>query len=507
MGTYMARRALAAVLVIASLGVASCASGGAASNSDQTPATSALQQINPRDVSELKKGGDLRIPIDALPTNYNPLQVNGARVITWQMAEAVLPSAFRNGADGGHELNESFFSSVELTGTDPQVITYTINPEAKWSNGRSLSWEDLRDQAAALSAENPDFEGFSSVGYSNIRSVAMGRSGQEAVVTMAQPFAEWQGLFNMIIPSEISSDATTFNTGWLGKMTLTSGPFRIGEIDETEKTLTLARNEEFWGERPPLDRVIFRVLDPTARADELANDGIDLYPIGGDVDLYARAKTIDGVELRQAAERKAGQLTFNGAAGAPLQGKDVRVAVAQAIDPQAITDVVLGAIVPGAKAVGNHILPPTDKGYVDNSGALPFDPTKAAAQLDAAGWVDQGGKRTKDGKALTLRVVAPNTPVGTVVSQTLRAQLEAVGITADVATVPLDKFYNDYLLKGNFDIAAFEWTKSASPFAHDRPVFQKPEGDSYGSNFGRVYVPEIDDLYDRGLATLDEAET
>ena len=70
--------------------------------------------------------------------------------------------------------------------------------------------------------------------------------------------------------------------------------------------------------RPALDRVIFRVLAPAARADELANGGIDLYPIGGDIDLFTRASSLPGVEIRRATERRAGQLTFNGGEGALL---------------------------------------------------------------------------------------------------------------------------------------------------------------------------------------------
>ncbi|MGB7238451.1 MAG: ABC transporter family substrate-binding protein, partial [Rhodococcus sp. (in: high G+C Gram-positive bacteria)] len=98
---------------------------------------------------------------------------------------------------------------------------------------------------------------------------------------------------------------------------------------------------------------------------------------------------------------------------------------------------------------------------------------------------------------------AQNTPVGNTVSGVLRDQLTAAGIGVQVNSVSPDQFYDEYLIPGNFDLAAFEWTKSASPFAHDRPVFQKPEGDDAGSNYGRIYIPEIDALYDRGLTELD----
>ncbi|MFT4395302.1 ABC transporter family substrate-binding protein [Gordonia lacunae] len=490
--------------VVVGMALTAALVAGCSSTSDTAETSSAQSQdINAQNVESLRDGGELRIPVDALPTNYNPLQVNGARVVTWQLAEAILPSAFRDGADGKHVLAKDFFSKIELTSESPQVVTYTIADGAAWSNGRALDWEDLRSQVDALSGENPAFEGYSSVGYSAVESVTRGDSDQQAVVTFAEPFAEWQGLFNLIVPREVTGSPDTFNTGWLNAPTITSGPFVVDRVDTVGKSVVVKRNPDWWATTPPLEQITFRALDPAARADALANGEIDLYPIGGDIDLFTRAKTIDGVEIRQASERRAGQLTFNGAEGAILADEQVRVAIAQAIDPAAITSVLLGEIVPGAEPVGNHILPPTDTGYVDNSGTLPFDVAAAEQALDAAGWVREGDRRVKDGTPLTLRLLAQNTPVGNTVSGVVRDQLAAVGVTTQVVSVSPDQFYDANLLPGNFDIAAFEWTKSASPFAHDRPVFQKVEGGDFGSNYGRIYIPEIDALYDQGLVELD----
>ena len=490
------------VLMAGALVLGACSSGG---DGESSPASAGGQQINVQEASSLRDGGELRVPVDALPTNYNPLQVNGARVVTWQLSEAILPSAFRDGPDGRHQLASDFFSSVELTSSSPQVVTYDINEGATWSNGRKLDWEDLQSQVNALSGEDTAYEGYSNVGYSDIEKVERGATDQQAIVTFTTPFAEWQGLFNLIVPKEVTGDPDTFNNGWLTGPTITAGPFAFDKADETAKSVVINRNSEWWGDKPPLERIIFRALDPSARADALANNEIDLYPIGGDIDLFTRAQSIDGVEIRQAPERKAGQITFNGAEGAPLADPQLRKAVAQAVDPAAVTTVLLDRIVPGAKPVGNHILPPTDSGYVDNSATLPHDTAAAEQALDDLGWVrpENGGVRTKDGTPLELRVIAQSTPVGTTVSGVIRDQLTALGIGANVSSVSPDQFYDGYLLPGNFDLAVFEWTKSASPFAHDRPVFQKPEGEDFGSNFGSIYVPEIDALYDQGLAELD----
>ncbi|MEU6880329.1 ABC transporter family substrate-binding protein [Streptomyces sp. NPDC046712] len=480
-----------------------CSSPGGADGAPPRSAARGAQDINARPLSALRDGGELRLPVDALPTNYNPIQVNGARVVTWQLAEAILPRTFNDGPDGEPALNRAFFASAELTSTSPQVITYTIAEGAAWSNGRPLSWEDLRGQWRALSGGDPAYEGYNHVGYADISSVRRGRSDRETVVTLRRPFAEWHGLFTPLLPKEVTATPESFNTGWLESPAITAGPFAVERIDKNGKVVTLRRNPSWWAEKPPLDRVVLRVLDPAARADELANHGIDVYPIGADLDLHTRARSMPGVEIRQAPERLAGQVTFNGAAGAPLADARLRRAVAQAIDPKAITSALLGRIVPGAKPVGNHILPPGDPGYRDNSATLPYDADAAGKALDALGWRRSGDLRERDGRKLSLRLVVQATPVGRALGSLLREQLRAAGIEAHTESVPLEKFYDGYLLPGNFDLIAFEWTKSASPFAHDRPVFQKPRGDDYGSNFGRIHIPEIDALYDQGLAELD----
>ncbi|MGW8765105.1 ABC transporter substrate-binding protein [Streptomyces sp. NPDC055815] len=348
-GTWIRRGAAAAAATCLLLLSGACSAPGGADGAPPRTAARGAQAANARPLTALRDGGELRLPVDALPANYNPIQVNGARVVTWQLAEAILPRTFDDGPDGEPVLNRSFFDAAELTSTAPQVITYTIAEGAVRSTGRPLSWEDLRGQWQALSGADTAYEGYHHVGYADISSVRRGRSDREAVVTLRRPFAEWQGLFSPLLPKEVTATPAAFNTGWLESPAITAEPFAVDRIDKSGKVITLRRNPAWWAQRPPLDRIVLRVLDPAARADELANHGIDLYPIGADLDLYTRARSMPGVEIRQAPERLAGQVTFNGAAGAPLADERLRRAVAQAVDPQAITSALLGRIVPGAQ--------------------------------------------------------------------------------------------------------------------------------------------------------------
>ncbi|MFT3831965.1 MAG: ABC transporter family substrate-binding protein [Micropruina sp.] len=504
-----ARVPAAAALAVATL-LVGCSQPAAAPTAPTSPPAAAdrpLTDRNPQPRDALREGGDLRIPIDALPGNFNPLQIDGARSVTYQFADAILPTAFKDQADGGSTPHPAYFTAIEVISDSPQVVRYRINAKATWSNGRALDWRDLRDQWRALSGSDARYQVSNTVGYANVAKVERGANDQEALLTYRSTFADWKALFRPLAPHELTADPAQFNTAWKDGPTITSGPFDVERVDLTAKTFTVKRSTRWWQDQPKLDRVVFRTLDSAARADELANGGLDWTPINADVDLFKRTSAMTGVQIRSGSERLAGQLTFNGAEGALLNNLTLRQAISQAINPQQITDVVVGPITPGVRAVGHHVVPPSHADYRDNSAELPYDPAAAAKALDEQGWIRTGSDlRRKGGAELTLRLVAQQTPAGETTASLVAEQLKQVGVGTKVQIVPIDRFASDYLRAGQFDLITFEWTKSPYPVSHDRSVFQTPKADVIGNNFGRVAVPQIEQLYDRAVAELDPAK-
>ncbi|MFT4294167.1 MAG: ABC transporter family substrate-binding protein [Micropruina sp.] len=505
-----ARVPAAAALAVAAL-LVGCSQPSVAPTAQTSPSSAAadrpLTDRNPQPREALREGGDLRIPIDALPGNFNPLQIDGARSVTYQFADAILPTAFKDQPDGGSTPHPAYFTAIEVISDSPQVVRYRINPKATWSNGRTLDWRDLRDQWRALNGTDARYQVSNTVGYANVAKVERGADDQEALLTYRSPFADWKALFRPLAPHELTSTPEHFNTAWKDGPLITSGPFEVERVDLTAKTFTVKRSARWWQQQPKLDRVVFRTLDSAARADELANGGLDWTPVNADVDLFKRTSAMTGVQIRAASERLAGQLTFNGADGALLSDPALRRAISQAINPQQVTDVVVGPITPGARAVGHHVVPPSHADYRDNSAELPYDPAAAGKTLDEQGWTRTGTDlRRKGGTELTLRMVAQQTPAGETTASLIAEQLKQVGVGTRVQIVPIDRFASDYLRAGQFDLITFEWTKSPYPVSHDRSVFQTPKGDVIGNNFGRVAVPQIEKLYDRAVAELDPAK-
>jgi peptide/nickel transport system substrate-binding protein len=502
------RRILGPLTMAAALLLSGCGDGGGGGQLGGV--RPGLQDINPQDPTSLRDGGDLRIPLDNLPENYNPNEFDGTGNMTHQVMMALIPYVFTDAPDGGSLRNADYVTSAEVISTAPEVIRYHINDRAVWSSGRPITWEDFAAQVRALNGTNPAFLIADKTGYQNIDRVERGATDKDVVVTFRSPFAEWQGrLFNPLLPKEVSSDPALFNTGWLTGPTITAGPFQVGQIDQTAKTITLVRNPRWWGDRPRLSRVIFTVTDRNALADRLANNEIDLYEIGSSVDLFRRAQGIPGVRIRQATPKQYGHITFNGAPGAVLSDLALRQAVARGIDREGIARRLIGQIVPNPVPMGNHIYPVGSKDYRDNSGVVTYDAEAANRALDALGWVRPlpGSLRAKNGTVLNLRMVTPaGNPISDAIAKTTLGQLAQIGVGVQIIPVPNPQFFPAYVNVGNFDLTTFQWVQTGSPFSDSNAIYQEPRGADVGQNYGRVYDSRITALFTQGLAELDDAK-
>ena len=122
-----------------------------------------------------------------------------------------------------------------------------------------------------------------------------------------------------------------FNAGWKQKFLTSGGPFKFQSYDATAKNFTFVPNEKWWGNKPKLDSIVFRVIDDDAQPTALANGEIDLMEIGPSVDQYNKAKVIPGVDIRVAGGPNFRHITMNGESSV-LQDVKVRQALAMGID-------------------------------------------------------------------------------------------------------------------------------------------------------------------------------
>jgi peptide/nickel transport system substrate-binding protein len=495
-------------LLAASLFLAACG-GGTPSPVLRAPGEGlGRNDINPKPRDQVRDGGDLLWPIDELPQNLNNNQFDGGSGYVSTVIGPVIASPIMATADGELAPNPDYLTSMRLTSTSPQVVTYTIHPQATWSDRTPITWRDFEAQWKALNGTNPAFLVASTVGYDVIGSVTRGADDKEAVVTYARPLGEWNTLFSPLYPASTNSDPAVFNTGWLNKIPVSAGPFKLDSIDQVAKSATFSRDPRWWGTPAKLDRIIIKQYERTALADALANKEIDFYPIGSSVDLFRRAQSIPDVVVRQSPERLYSHVTFNGAPGSILSDLPVRQAIAKAINREAMATRLLGQITPQPVPLGNTMYPIGTKEYRDNSAALTYDQAAANQMLDAAGWTrpSPGATRTKNGRPLALRLLGDTgNPVNDLINKTLLDQLGQVGATVSITTLDATQ-WQTALRGGDFDMVGFAWQIGTAPFVGSRGLYENPAGGNVRQNYGRIFSQQILDLFNEGTVELDDVK-
>ncbi|MFD0362116.1 ABC transporter family substrate-binding protein [Nocardia sp. GCM10030253] len=474
------------------------------SDSDVTAGTSTIgstNDINPKDPSELRDGGNLRLELSSFPSNFNYLHVDGGTADGATIVGPTMPAAFVSDAAGQLTVDHNYFTDIKLTNTSPQQVTYTINPKAVWSDGSPITWEDMRSQAAALSGKDNAFLVSSTSGFERVGKVERGVDDRQAIVTFDKPYAEWQGQFSPLYPKAVTANPDAFSNLYLNSLPVSSGPFVITNIDRAQNRLTLNRNPTWWGDTPKLDTITLSVLDHSAVLPAIQNNELDYGYMSG-IELVTAAKNSKNVVIRRTPEPSWSHLTFNGAPGALLSDPQLRIAISKAIDRQGLVTAAQNGIVVDPKPLNNHIFMAGQKGYQDNSAPIAFDPAEAARMLDALGWKLNGDVREKDGRKLEIRDVMYQQDQWVQTAQIVQQNLAAVGVKLTIQTVPGSGLFKDVIDPGNFDIAQFSWGGSVLPLGA-LPQIYAYNPDNLQGNKARIGSPELNELIDKTISELD----
>ncbi|MFE7717911.1 ABC transporter family substrate-binding protein [Nocardia rhizosphaerihabitans] len=495
---------LAIPLVVVGLIAAGCGSGNDSSPTGEA-ALGTTNDINPRDVSELRDGGNLRLAVGALPQNWNGLHTDGNDAEVSSVLRPTMPRAFTTNAAAELSVNTDYFTDISLTSTEPQQVTYTINPKAVWSDGSPITWEDISSQARALSGNDKSYLIAMTNGFDRVDRVERGVDDRQAIITFKQHYAEWRGQFagnSFLFPKSVTSSPDAFNKSLVDGPGPSAGPFIVQSVDRGQGRMVLERNPRWWGNTPKLDTITFSVLDSAARLPALQNNEIDAVGLA-DINEMQTARSTPGIAIRRAPGNQWSHLTFNGAPGSILAEQGVRVAISKAIDRQGIANAIQNGMVQDPKPLNNHVYVAGQKGYQDNS--LGFDPTAAARELDALGWKLNDDVREKDGRKLEIRDVMYNADTWISIAQIIQQNLAQIGVKLIIEPKPGAGFFAENITPGNFDVGQWSWVGDPFPLASLPQVFGLYPDDVQG-NYGRIGSPELNALIEQTASELDPAK-
>jgi peptide/nickel transport system substrate-binding protein len=453
---------------------------------------------------QVREGGTVRVAATQEPSGFNPNTSKDSSLALQAVAVTMYPSVFRIHPDFSVRLDQTFMVSAELTSHDPQTITYQIRPDARWSDGTPITADDFRYLWQHSNGTNPKTDAATTTGYDRIRQVTGAADGKTVTVVFNQRFADWQGLFTNLLPAHyVRRQPGGWNHG-LDKQPEgipSGGPFKIAGFRRGE-TLTLERNDQYWGPKAHLDEIVIRLVpDSDAQLDALRNDEADLIAPGPTADLVNHIRQLPGVRSQAGPSLGFEHLTFN--LKHPILAElAVRRAIATAIDTEQLVDRLVRPVNPNAQVLGNRIWLTGQQYYQDHSGGYGQGNIQAARQLlEGAGWtLSEDGIYAKDGTRLELRCSTfTGDPRRKLQGELLQAQLAKAGIHLDLANTRGAILFDEWLPEGNFDIANFTWVGGPFAISGSQDLYR-----SGGiGNYGRLTDPSVDTLFQQAIGELD----
>ena len=495
---------LAAALVVSGCGGSSSggkpsskSTGGTSSGSGIPP-----QDINPQPDSALRDGGTIVWAVEVFGPQFNYNQVDGTEGSLADIDASVLPNPTIVNGSGAVSFDPAYWLSAKQISASPQKIEYKLNPKAKWSNGKPINADDFIAQWKANNGSNPKFDVSGTQGYDQMASVAQGSDQYDVIVTFKKPYAEWQPLFNPLYPASTNADPKHFDNDYKLAIPISAGPFKLESINKSAQTVTVVRDPNWWGNKPHLDKIVFKTLEGTAADQAFANGEIDYDPqianVGSEYKL-ASSSTTGKVHVSTGPLQR--QFTFgqNGV----LKDPKVRQAIAMGIDRVAVAKSDLNGLpITNIQPLNNHFFLEGTADYQDNAGQYgKYDPSGAKSLLDSLGWkMGSNGYRSKDGKELDVHVLVPSGVASTANEAKLMVpMMQAIGVKSVTQVVPSNDQFPKYIDKGNFEIAPFTWQGNDWPVGGSIGIY-KCKG---GENYSGICDPQIDQLLDAAASSLD----
>lgn len=421
--------------VVAALALAGCTA---------TPPPPLVPSTPGMTVVPKEKQNEIVVGVDDVKGGYNPHTLASQSTVTTALASLLLPSTFRTDPDGSPRLDLDLVVSAEVTSAEPYTVTYTLRRDASWSDSAPIAaedfvylWQRMREEPGVVDP----------AGYRLIDDIASREGGKVVEVVFTRPYPGWRSLFHNLLPAHLLKDAPG---GWSAALAdsfpATAGPFAVRTLDQPRGEIVLERNDRFWEQPPPLDRLVLR------RAGQ--HDTIEALNTGDDQVALLRPDSIVTKDIAELAKTtpltstvvprpEVVQLLLR-PASPRMQDVRVRTAVMNALDRDELIAIGTRSGPSANLRADAQVIPPSRAGYTPTMPAKAGDP---AQLLTEAGYTrPEGGQWGRDNTTLELTIAAPADvePYVAIANQVQR-QLSLSGIAARVLTTPANQLFGQDL--------------------------------------------------------------
>ena len=384
-----------------------------------------------------------------------------------------------------------------------QIITYKLNPAAVWSDGVAITSADFKytfDQI--MSGEDI----YDTTGYANVESVAT-PDPQTVVVSFKDSYAGWKGLFSGgygVLPSHLL-EGKNRNAIMKDGYSFSGGPWKLdGGKSGWEKgvSITLVPNENYWGTKPSIKKVVFRfITDTSAQFQAFKAGEVDfLYP-QPQPDWFPAVKGgIEGATIKATADTSSVEALWLNNSKPPFDNESVRKAIAYSLDRDAIVKRLFGPL--GVNKAWQSFNPPIVAAYADPAGfsGYTLDLAKVAELMTSQGYAKgSDGYWARDGvkASFTLKTTVGNKR-RELTAQILQAAFKTAGFEMKIKTEDAGVLFGESGPTGDYEMALYAQV-ATGPEPGNCSIFcsvnipTEANGNS-GNNWTRTNVSGLDDL-------------
>jgi peptide/nickel transport system substrate-binding protein len=505
-------------MMVSVFGLTGCSSGEKPLSEDtqteqpgDTSTVTDEQDTNHLDIDKnpaLSRGNILTVSTTALDGKFNPVLSDNAYdawvvnlifegLITNDIKGNPVPAAAR-----AYDISE-----------DKRTYTFYLNEGLTFHDGQPLTADDVAFTYYTMA--DPDYDGPRGYAVSDLVGIEAYKRGEKNEIEGIEVINDATISFTIVEPNV--QKIYDFSYGimprhiyqyndWAAFKAMMSNPIGSGvmrfEEYKSDMYIRLMTNRNYHGGRANIDGVTI-MIQPTEVATTLLSAGeIDVANPSANIENYDTMTSSGIVNVQEFTSNGYGYIGFN-LRNPKLSDVRVRQALAYGLDRETFIENQWD----GFASVCNAPISPVSWAYPDVSklNAYTYDPEKAKALLEEAGWVDSDGDgiREKNGLKLSLLWTAYNNvdwPINLIALA--KDNWKEIGVELESELMAFNTVYEKVFDRQDFELWNMGWTLAIDP--DPIGIFDKASDVLGGYNAGGYYNERAEEIFKEGLNEYDQ---
>jgi peptide/nickel transport system substrate-binding protein len=484
-------------------------------------------------------GGEYTEALIGAPQYINPL-LSQTNDVDADLSKLIFSGLMKYDAD--LQLIPDLAERIDIT-EDQLAYTFTLKEGVKWHDGEPLTAQDVAFTFESI--KDPDFKSPLIVSF---RGVSVEPLDDRTIrLTLPEVYPYFLEVLTVgILPQHLwgsippaNANLTEYNLKPIG-----SGPWKFNSLTKDKlgniRSIVVEQNQDYYSKKPFIEKITFKFYPDFESAvsslTEHSTEGISFLP----KDLRGSLTSQKNLKYHSFSLPQYTATFFNGSKKEALKNKQVREALALAIDKRKILDQALqleGEIIQGP------LLPVT----IDQSEQRPYDPTKANELLEESGWEKistedyinklnadlkpaeeetetenteiQSGENTtpelteeekampffrqnSKGEILSLNITTVNQTENITAANLIKDLWKELGIKTSVEVVEGNRISRDVIKPRNYEVLLFGIIvgSNADPY----PFWHSSQAQDPGLNLSGLSNREVDKLLEEAKKTNEE---